>query len=326
MSEDVLSLLKSVSTLSKQSRGYKYIPTGSYALDYVISGKMDGGVPIPGITQFIGDSSTGKSAFATAVLGNAQRQGYYTLYEDAENTLSSEFARILGLNPDVMAYNNPGTIEDAFEHMEAVVKEIRQHDKETPIVIVLDSLPVLDVREEAAKDDYGGNNMAGALRAKRVGDALRKFDKIVKPNNVCLIIINQLRSKVGVLYGNPETFGAGGRSLEYYLTVNLRTKRTEKLQENGQVVGIAGNVINEKNKCALPYKRCEFKLLFDKGFDPYCDILPLLETAGHLTKNGGWYTITESGEKFQSKEFYAEFKTAEKFKSIRAILGIKEAE
>jgi len=150
--EDVLSLLKSVSTLSKQSRAYKYVTTGSYALNYVISGKMDGGVPVPGITQFIGDSSTGKSAFATAILGNAQRLGYYTLYEDAENTLSAEFARILGLDPEVMAYNNPGTIEDAFEHMELVVKEIRQHDKDTPIVIVLDSLPVLDVREEALAD------------------------------------------------------------------------------------------------------------------------------------------------------------------------------
>lgn len=326
MSEDVLSLLKSVSTLSKQSRAYKYVTTGSYALNYVISGKMNGGVPIPGITQFIGDSSTGKSAFATAILGNAQRLGYYTLYEDAENTLSAEFARILGLDPEVMAYNNPGTIEDAFEHMEQVVKEIRQHDKETPIVIVLDSLPVLDVREEAAKDDYGGNNMAGALRAKRVGDALRKFDKIVKPNNVCLIIINQLRSKVGVLYGNPETFGAGGRSLEYYLTVNLRTKRTEKLQENGQVVGIAGAVINEKNKCALPYKRCEFKLLFDQGFDPYCDVLPLLEAAGHLSKAGGWYTINDTGEKFQAKEFYAEFKTSDKFSSVRKHIGLGGSE
>ena len=324
--EDVLSLLKSVSTLSKQSRAYKYVTTGSYALNYVISGKMDGGVPVPGITQFIGDSSTGKSAFATAILGNAQRLGYYTVYEDAENTLSAEFAKILGLDPEVMGYNNPGTIEDAFEHMELVVKEIRHHDKETPIVIVLDSLPVLDVREEAAKDDYSGNNMAGAMRAKRVGDALRKFDKIVKPNNVCLIIINQLRSKVGVLYGNPETFGAGGRSLEYYLTVNLRTKRAEKLQENGQVVGIAGSVINEKNKCALPYKRREFKLLFDKGFDPYCDVLPLLEASGFLTKNGGWYSIAETGEKFQAKEFYAEFKTAPKFAPVRKHLGMGEPE
>lgn len=307
--------------LSSQPRNFIYVSTGSLALDYVISGKFEeGGIPVPGITQFIGKSSTAKSAFATAILANAQKKGYYAVFEDAENTLTSDFSLMLGLDPEMVAYNNPETLEDAFGHMETVIREIRSKDTETPIVIVLDSLPVLCAREELETKEvnYDQHNMIGAIRAKIVGSALRKFDKLVKTNKVGLVIVNQIRSKVGFVLGNPDTTAAGGRSLEYYLTVDLETKTSKKLTGPGEeVYGIEGTVLNRKNKCSIPFRSCDFRLVFNEGIERYYDCLTVFEKAGLVDKNAAWYTIKETGQKFQKEDFNLNWKTDAKFETLR---------
>lgn len=326
MDNHLISKLTKVGTLNSHDRDFQYVSTGSFMLDWVISGKYSGGgIPVPGITQFIGDASTAKSAFATAILADAQKKGYYALFEDAENALTVEFSKALGLDPSLLAYNNPETIESAFLHMEQVIKEIRAQDTETPIIIVLDSLPVLCAEAELADDaEYQNNNMIGAIRAKLTGAALRKFDKIVKTQKVGLVIINQHRSKVGVMFGNPETAAAGGRSLDYYLTVNLRTKKSSShlTDDKGSVIGIQGSIENKKNKCSIPYRECDYKLLFDKGFDYYYGILPLLEKSGLVTKNRAWYSLAD-GTKFQQGDFEEGFLTDPKFSILRKEMGLE---
>lgn len=330
--EILLSSLKNISTLSSQQRDFKYVSTGSVALDYVISGKFGkGGIPIPGITQFIGQSSTAKSAFATAVLANAQAKGYLTVFEDAENTLNSEFSKMLGLDPDKVVYHNPESFEEAFEHMEQVIFEYRKQDTKTPIVIVLDSLPVLCAREEldvSKSTDYNQHNMIGAIRAKIVGACLRKFDKVVKANKVGLVIINQIRSKVGLIFGSPDTAAAGGRSLDYYLTVNLETKSKNKIQDgkDSPIEGIEGSVVNLKNKCSIPFRKCDFRLVFNEGFDRFYGCLPILESLGVIEKNKAWYTIKETDAKFQEADFVQSLHTDPKFEPLRKILVALEEE
>lgn len=320
---DLVTKLKSVGTLSQQDRVYRYIDTGMFALNYVISGKYDGGIPVPGITQFIGESSTGKSAFATIILGKAQQAGFHCLYEDAENTMNVEFARTLGMDPDRLLYNNPESIEETFDHMEKVIKEIRSMDTETPIVAVVDSLAVLCAKKELEEAGYDQSPVDGALRAKLLGGALRKFDKIVKKNNVGLVVINQVRSKINVMYGDPTTAAAGGRSLEFYLSVNLKTKsgKNDFIVKDNRKIGIEGSIVNTKNKVFTPFKECEFKLFFDQGFDPYEGLLPSLEEAGFVTKNGAWYS-TPSGAKFQKGNFVELLLSDEpKLDDIRNLLG-----
>ena len=149
--------------------------------------------------------------------------------------------------------------------------------------------------------------MQGAIRAKSTGACLRKINPLMRKHKVALVIINQIRNKVGVMYGSPDTMAAGGKSLEYYLGVNLKciSNKTSDLikDDNKKVIGIQGKLRNTKNKCSIPFKECEFELMFDEGLNSYTGLLKLMEEDGHVERNGAWYTIVATGKKFQSKEF-----------------------
>lgn len=291
MNKELLERLKGTVTLNEIG-DVKYISTGSYALNKVITGRYDGGVPIGAITQLRGNSSTGKTLFATSILKEAQRLGYYAKLLDAENAFSREFAQKIGIDPDTLLYSTPETIEDAFDDIEKTILAIRAEDKKTPIVITLDSLAVLaakgellDVKErDKGKSAYESTPMDGAIRAKTVGTCLRRINPLMKKHDVCLVIINQLRSKVGVMYGNPETNAAGGKSLEYYLAVDLQTKSnktSDVLRDDKEnPLGIEGEVECKKNKCSIPFRKCGFKVVFNDGLDPYFGLLESLISDG----------------------------------------------
>lgn len=301
-----------------------FVSTGMYALNKVISGDYTKGIPIGMITQFHGEASTAKTVFATHILKDAQERGYYTMLVDSENAYNPEFAKSLGIDPEKLIYAAPETLEDCFQVIEDTILAIRETDSETPIVVAYDSIAVSPSKAEYEAEGYEGNNMVGAVRAKSTGACLRKINPLMRKHKVALIIINQIRNKVGVMFGNPETAAAGGKSLEYYLGVNMKTisnKTSDLLKDdNKQVIGIKGKIRNTKNKVSIPFRECEFSLKYDEGLDPYYGLLEFFVAEGLVTQSGAWFTYKE--QKFQRKAFYEEF-NSDTFKDLREAAGIK---
>ena len=300
MNKDVLAKLKNASMLSEHELTPELISTGSYALNKIVSGKYTGGIPIGMITQFIGQASTAKTVFGTHILREAQGKGYHTVIIDSENAYSPKFAVTLGINPEKLIYAAPPTVEDCFNTIEEIVTALRTEDSDTPIVVFYDSLAVSPSKAEMSAEGYEGNNMQGAIRAKTIGAALRKINPILRPKKVALILVNQIRTKVGVMYGDPRTSAAGGNALDYYLGVNLETSKTDLVGEKDNPSGIRGKVRNKKNKLIEPFKTCEYELIFNEGLNPYYGLMPHLERDGVVERGGSWYTVKETGKKFQS--------------------------
>jgi recombination protein RecA len=326
--QEVLSRLTSAGLLSSEKMDLGYVPTGIYALNKVVSGKYSGGYPIGGLTEIIGESSTGKTIFITHAFKEAQRLGYYTILIDNEFAYSPAFAETLGVDTSKLVYKTPDTVEKCFAAIENITKEIREHDPDTPIVVGFDSIGTAQSSTEAEQDMLGGSNMDGALRAKEVGRCLRKINPILRRRKVALIIINQVRNKVGVMYGDPTTRAGGGKSLEFYCAVSLKVnsnKSSDILRDqNKQPEGIKGKIVGKKNKVAIPFQECEFKLVYNEGLDPYFGLASQLEKDGLVSRAGGWYTLKSNDFKFQSKEFSALIldKSKTEFDSVRNLLGL----
>jgi len=326
MNDDVLKRLKSAGLLSDSVLDLGDVPTGSYSLNRIISGDYKKGVPIGAITQFKGNSSTGKTVFATHILREAQKKGYYAILVDSENAYNAEFAHSLGVDPTKLIYCAPQSLEGCFEVMTSLITEIREKDKDTPIVIAYDSIAVSPTREELEGEDFKMHNMMGAARAKTTGACLRKINMRLRTQKIALIVINQIREKVGVMYGSPETNAGGGRSLEYYLGVDLKcsVNKSDLIKDDdGQLMGIKGKVKNTKNKCTIPFQECEFRLFFDDGLDPHYGLTKMLENDKLVTRNGAWYACGE--EKFQAKTIMEKISGAEKdspFYKIKEKLGL----
>jgi len=257
------------------------------------------------ITQFHGEASTAKTVFATHILKEAQAKDYYTMLVDSENAYNPEFATHLGIDPKKLIYSTPETLEECFQVIEDTILAIRETDKDTPIVVAYDSIAVSPSKAEYEAENYEGNNMQGAIRAKSTGACLRKINPLMRKHKVALVIINQIRNKVGVMYGSPDTMAAGGKSLEYYLGVNLKciSNKTSDLikNEHKNVIGIQGKVRNTKNKCSIPFRECEFELMWDEGLNPYAGILKQLEAEALVSRSGAWYTVEGTEKKFQSR-------------------------
>lgn len=312
----------------------EFVSTGSYAINKIISGDYKKGIPVGAITQIIGNSSTGKTVFATSILKHAQKLGYHSILVDSENAYNPKFAESLGLDISRLYYSSPVSLEDCFEYIENSIKEIRSKDKETPIVIAYDSVAVSPIRKELETDKDGNavyieNNMLGAMRAKQLGMCVRKINTVCRDQKIAFVIINQFRSKVGVMYGDPSVAAAGGMALEYYLAVNLKThaNKTSDLikDENDEVIGIQGTVATLKNKISIPFKKTEFKLMFDKGLDPLYGLLDCLVSDGLLEKGGaGWTTVKANGYRFRASEFTDLMldKTKKEFDQFRSMLEI----
>jgi recombination protein RecA len=328
MDQSVLKKLKTAGLLSDTTTDLGFVPTGSYALNKIISGDYNKGIPVGMITQIHGEASTAKTVFATHILREAQALNYYTMLVDSENAYNPIFAEKLGLDPKKLIYAAPETLEDCFNAIEDTIKTIRESDKDTPIVVVYDSIAVSPSKTEYEAVGYEANNMQGAVRAKATGSCLRKINPLMRKYKVALVIINQIRNKVGVMYGSPDTMAAGGKSLEYYLGVNLKTvsnKTSDLLKDDsGKVVGIKGSIRNTKNKVSVPFKECEFELIYDNGINPFTGLLPLLEQDNLVQRAGAWYTVAGTEKKFQSKDFIDMLKNPKEtgFQHIRDLVKI----
>lgn len=284
MNQDVLDRLKGNVKLSEIGK-MEFISTGCYALNKIITGRFSEGIPVGGIVQLRGNSSTGKTLFATTFMSAAQKAGWYVKMLDAENTFSPDWGEMLGIDPNTLLYSTPDSLESAFADVDNTVAQIREHDKTTPIMLVIDSVAVLPTQEEMDRSEISNTtNTDGARRALIFGSLLRKMNSKLKKNRATLVVINQIRNKINTNpHANPETTAAGGKALEFYLSVDLQTisNKTSNVLKDGKIpIGIEGRIKAQKNKLGVPFRECDFKVIFDKGLDPFWGLEELLSEEG----------------------------------------------
>src|ERR671915_2644958 len=290
------------------------ISTGSLGLDIALG---IGGVPRGRVIEIYGPESSGKTTLALHIVAEAQKAGGVAAYIDAEHAMDSEYAGKLGVDIDELLISQPDSGEQALEIAEALVRSNGVD------VIVIDSVAALVPRAEL--DGEMGDSLPG-LQARLMSQALRKLAAIVSQSNTCFIFINQIREKIGVMWGSPETT-TGGRALKFYASVRLDIRRIETLKDGSDAVGNRTRVKVVKNKCAPPFKQAEFDILYGHGVSREGSLIDMGVEQSILRKSGAWYTY-EGDQLGQGKENARKFLrdnpdvAAEIEKRIKEKLGI----
>ncbi len=268
------------------------IPTGSLGLDIALG---IGGVPRGRIVEIYGPEASGKTTLALHIVASAQKGGGEAAYIDVEHALEPAYARAVGVDIDNLLISQPDTAEQALQITEALVRSGAID------VIVVDSVAALLPRSEL--EGEMGDSSVGVL-ARLMSQALRKLAGIVSKTNTIVIFINQLREKIGVMYGNPETT-PGGRALKYYSSVRLDVRRVETIKSGDEMVGNRTRVKIVKNKVAPPFKEAQFDVVYGEGISKIGEIVDLGVRLELIEKAGAWFTVC--GERIQGRESVKEF-------------------
>lgn len=303
---------------SSANMNIEVIPTGSLSLDIALG---LGGVPRGRIIEIFGPESSGKTTVALHIVAEIQKRGGIAGFIDAEHALDPVYAKNIGVNIDDLYISQPDCGEQALEITETMVRSGAVD------VIIVDSVAALVPKAEI--DGEMGDSHMG-LHARLMSQALRKLTAVVSKTNCVVIFINQLREKVGVVFGNPEVT-TGGRALKFYASVRMDVRRIDTLKMGGEIVGNRTRVKVVKNKVAPPFKEAEFDIMFGKGISREGDILDLAVANDIVDKSGAWYAYM--GDKIgqgreNAKAFLAENPAicAEIDEKIREKLGLVETE
>lgn len=294
------------------------ISTGCLSLDVALG---VGGIPRGRIIEVFGPESSGKTTLALHVVAEAQKTGGYAAFIDAEHAMDPEYAKNLGINLDELLVSQPDSGEQALEIAETLVRSGALD------IIVIDSVAALVPRAEL-EGDMGDSHMG--LQARLMSQALRKLTGTVSRSNTTVLFVNQIREKIGVMFGNPETT-PGGRALKFYSSVRIDIRRITSLKEGTDIVGNRTRVKIVKNKVAPPFKSTEFDIMYGKGISKEGDILDLALKGDIIEKTGAWFSYDDMkiGQgRENAKHYLAENDDvySEIIQKVRSFMGINGAE
>ncbi len=301
---------------NQQNMNVETIPTGSLSLDIALG---LGGIPRGRVIEIYGPESSGKTTVTLHMIAEVQKRGGVAGFIDAEHALDPAYAKNIGVDIDNLYISQPDSGEQALEITETMVRSGAVD------IVVVDSVAALVPKAEI--DGEMGDSHVG-LQARLMSQALRKLTAVISKSNCIVIFINQLREKVGIMFGNPETT-TGGRALKFYSSVRLDVRKIEKITQGGEIIGNRTRVKIVKNKIAPPFKEAEFDIMFGKGISAVGDTLDLAANINVVNKAGAWYSY--NGEKIgQGRENTKQYLTdhpdvlAEIDKKVRVHYGLLE--